>query len=442
MGEYRAFSARQAEYIKNSYRCWLNVCEGGKRAGKNVCNVIGFAMCVEDHADKLHLAGGVSIAAARMNILDCNGFGLLNYFGGRCRIGLYNGKQALFVRTEKGEKIIIFAGGGRANDAALIKGNSFGSVYVSEINECHESFFCEVMDRTLASSDRKLFFDLNPKPPSHWFYRNFLDRQDKMKEAGENDGYQYAHFTIADNLSVSRKQLDEVLATYDKGTLWFAADILGKRVSATGRIYEGYDRKKVAVGQNDINKMSFTAFSVGVDVGGTDATVATLTGFGKGFREVWHLDGYYHRQGKSGGYTHDRYAKEISLKILEWSERFPQLLFDGVVFCEAADKLFRQALQNELLKIGVNIRVVPSYKKDGVLDRIRLVSLLINQGRYKVAGHLGKWHEALENAVWCEKARSEGRWVRVDDGSYPVDTLDSAEYSVQPFKGKLLGYKI
>ena len=34
--------------------------------------------------------------------------------------------------------------------------------------------------------------------------------------------------------------------------------------------------------------------------------------------------------------------------------------------------------------------------------------------------------------------RTNLNWVRVDDGSYPVDCLDSTEYAIQPYKQELL----
>ena len=39
---------------------------------------------------------------------------------------------------------------------------------------------------------------------------------------------------------------------------------------------------------------------------------------------------------------------------------------------------------------------------------------------------------------WDEEEYLEKDWVRVDDGSYPVDCLDSDEYSIQPFKPMLI----
>ena len=358
MIEYAPLTNRQSEYIKNTVNSWLNVLEGGKRAGKNIINLIAYAMCLEIHPDKLHLVAGVSLGSAKMNIIDSNGFGLVHLFANRCREGEYKGRDALYIQTVKGEKVVIIAGGGKANDAARIKGNSYGSAYISEVNECHQSFVQEVLDRTLASSKRQIFFDLNPFAPSHWFYRDFLDYQDKLKEDGENEGYNYAHFTIKDNLSISNKTLKDVLKTYDKTSLWYQADILGRRVAATGRIYTGYKKSEVVINHDYLKDKKFIEFSVGVDIGGTDATVATLTGFTQRYQEVIELDGYYHKQGKESGYTHDRYAKEIVDKIVEWVDVYPSFLFSAHIFCESADKLFRQALANELSRRGIHIRVI------------------------------------------------------------------------------------
>ncbi|WP_431602565.1 PBSX family phage terminase large subunit [Clostridium pasteurianum] len=434
---YAPLTGRQSEYIKNSVDSWLSVLEGGKRAGKNIINLIAYSMCLEVHPDKLHLVAGVSLAAARMNIIDSNGFGLKYLFDGRSREGKYEGKEALFIETNTGEKVIIIAGGGKANDAAKIKGNSYGSAYLTEVNECSQSFVQEVFDRTLSSSKRQIFFDLNPMPPSHWFYRDILDYQDQLKENGENPGYSYAHFTIWDNLSIKNDRLRAVLKPYDKSSLWYQADILGKRTAATGRIYTGYSYKEVVITRDYIKDKKFIQFSIGIDIGGTDATVATLTGYTVKYGEIIELDGYYHKQGKSSGYTHDKYAKEIVDKIEEWIKTYPSFFIGTIIFCESADKLFRQALSNELRRRGINIQVVPSYKKEGIIDRIRLVNILINQGRYKIMQHLKPWIEAIENATWDEKKRTEGEWVRTDDGSYPVDCLDSSEYSIQPFKKRL-----
>ena len=77
-------------------------------------------------------------------------------------------------------------------------------------------------------------------------------------------------------------------------------------------------------------------------------------------------------------------------------------------------------------------------KSDGILARIELISMLLAQGRYKINEKMEKWHEAYQMAVWSAKEYERGEWVRVDDGSYPVDCLDSAEYSLYPMKRFLM----
>lgn len=49
MIDYAPLCRKQSEYIRRSLTSWLNVAEGGKRAGKNIMNIIAciisFANC-------------------------------------------------------------------------------------------------------------------------------------------------------------------------------------------------------------------------------------------------------------------------------------------------------------------------------------------------------------------------------------------------------------
>lgn len=75
-------------------------------------------------------------------------------------------------------KIVLISGGGKAGDEKLIKGNTYGTAYITEANECSETFIKEVFDRTLSSPDRKVFHDLNPKAEGRW-YENILNLHEK-----------------------------------------------------------------------------------------------------------------------------------------------------------------------------------------------------------------------------------------------------------------------
>ena len=151
---YSRFNNKQVDYIHKSRVAWLNVLEGGKRAGKNIINLIAWAISLEQHPDTIHLACGYTQGTAKMNIIDSNGFGLKWIFRGRCREGLYQNIDALYIDTPAGQKIVLITGGGKVNDVARIKGFSLGSVYMTEVNEMAEPFVRECFDRTLASNKR------------------------------------------------------------------------------------------------------------------------------------------------------------------------------------------------------------------------------------------------------------------------------------------------
>ena len=113
MNKPAPFSRRQYEYFLRCYDSWFSVAEGGKRGGKNVLQTLVFCTMLETHKNRIHLVAGVSSATAKLNILDCDGYGLLNYFEGRCREGKYKDRDCVYIKTKTGEKIVLVSGGGK-----------------------------------------------------------------------------------------------------------------------------------------------------------------------------------------------------------------------------------------------------------------------------------------------------------------------------------------
>ena len=74
------FSKKHIDYILNSKNCKANVAEGAVRAAKTICNCIAFSLCLEYSKDRFHLASGSTLANAKLNIGDCNGYGLEHLF--------------------------------------------------------------------------------------------------------------------------------------------------------------------------------------------------------------------------------------------------------------------------------------------------------------------------------------------------------------------------
>ena len=222
----------------------MNVAEGAIRSGKTIDHCIIASMYLETCPDKIHLASGSTIANAKLNIGDCNGFGLEHLFRGRCRWGKYKDNEALFLQTKTGEKIVIFAGGGKADSYKRILGNSYGLWIATEINEHYDSddsrtsFIKVAFGRQVAAIRPMILWDLNPCNPNHMIYRHYIDKY----QDGYIGGYQYQHFTLNDNLSITPQRREEIISQYEKGSIWYRRDIDGERCIAEGLVYAKWEK--------------------------------------------------------------------------------------------------------------------------------------------------------------------------------------------------------
>ena len=270
------FTERQIEYFNRSLHSWFNVAEGGKRGAKNVLQTMSFCARLEKHPNRFHLIAGVSTASAMLNIIDCDGYGMINYFGkNNCRVGKYQNRDCIYVRAVSGDKIVLVSGGRKDGDEKSIKGNTYGLAYITEANECHPKFVQEVFDRTLTSADRGIYHDLNPKGENHPYYTDVLNFHAERQRKNPEYGFNYGHFTIADNLSVSDDKLKEILATYDRKSIWYQRDILGLRRVAEGLVYPMFSADRHVTRESGSGNRYF----VSCDYGTINPTVFQLWRF-------------------------------------------------------------------------------------------------------------------------------------------------------------------
>ena len=158
-----------------------------------------------------------------------------------------------------------------------------------------------------------------------------------------------------------------------------------------------------------------------VDITAYDTVVKGVNSPNCYIRSEAHLiDGLYHRQGISDKMSEDRYVRLIADWIARWAAAYPMA---GTIYVDSAAKLFRAGLRDELERRGLRRFSVHPF-----------TAMLINGGRFRVAAHMREWLRAYEDAVWDPAAYERGEWERLDDGSFPVDCLDSAEYGMYPYR--------
>lgn len=237
-----SFGDKHKEYISRAIKATISVAEGAVRAGKTVDNIAAFAYMIDRGVpDRIHLATGSTSANAKLNIGDANGLGLEYIFRGRCRWTKYKGNEALIIKSHGRNYVVIFAGAAKADSYKKIRGNSYGMWIATEINLHHEDTIKEAFNRQLAAKVRKVFWDLNPSAPGAWIYKNYIDRF----ESQYNNRYNYQHFTIRDNATITAQRLAEIEAQYDPNSIWYKRDILGQRCIAEGLVYPMFGQANI-----------------------------------------------------------------------------------------------------------------------------------------------------------------------------------------------------
>ena len=401
------FSDKHKNYIKTALNYKQSVAEGAVRSGKTIDHCIIFSMYLETCEDKIHLASGSSLPNAKLNIGDCNGFGLEHIFRGRCRWGKYKSNEALFVQTKTGEKIVIFTGGGKSDSYKSILGNSYGGWIATEINEHYDcedsrtSFIKVAMARQIASVHPFTLWDLNPSNPNADIYKNYIDKFMGL------DWYRYEHFNIFDNATMSQERIEEIQNKYDKNSVWYKRDILGERMVAEGLVFPYFanDCKPYLFKYQHLKeKMKkqgkrFSHLIIGVDFGDNGSKYSWhLTGFTNDWDYMWALD-----EGdmeKSNSIDATKFCKAFVRFYKRCVECYGYVEW---IFPDSASNTLINTLRAYFYAEGLDGSIIAPVKKNELTDRPITVDSLLVTGRLKIEEHCKNLINALSELVWDEK---------------------------------------
>lgn len=409
------FSRKHKIYIRNSAKNRLNVAEGAIRSGKTIDHCIIAANHLEYCRDKYHLATGSTLANAKLNIGVCNGYGLENIFRGRCHWGKYMDNSALFIDTKTGEKIVIFAGGGKSDSYKRILGNSYGLWIATEINEHYDcddsrsSFITVAMGRQAAAKDPKILWDLNPGNPRHWCYRKYID---KYVEEGFGGGIQHQMFKMSDNKTITAERRAEIEKTYTKGSIWWRRDIEGERCVAEGLVYPNYEKaiEEPPLGQTP------TEYSLAIDYGTQNPFAALL--FAK-FGRVWYAIREYYYSGRETKRqkTDSEYLKDIKAWLADILAQLPQGRKLETIIDPSAASFIAELERSRMFKVWE--------ADNAVLDGIREFANAIENGYIKVSPKCENMIEEFGAYCW-DPNEEEDTVIKEND-----HTMDAGRYFVK-----------
>ena len=397
------WTAKHKEYMHKGIKATISVAEGAVRAGKTVDNVAMFAKMLElGVEDKIHLASGSTSANAKLNIGDCNGFGLEYIFRGKCSWSKYKGNDCLKIRTSGREYIVLFVGGSKADSFKKIRGNSYGMWIATEINLHHESMIQEAFNRQLASKTRRVFWDLNPSSPANFIYKDYIDKFEETY--GER--YNYEHFTIRDNATITEERIHDIESQYDKNSVWYRRDILGERCNAEGLVYPMFNKDIHVVRKGDVQTEG--DYYVSSDYGIQNATVFLLWQKEVGSKRWICLNEYYY----SGRDNH--YQKTVSEHVKGLIQMLNGIEPRAIIVDPSAS-----ALITEIRRKGYHVRRADNDVKEGIDD---VSTMLANQ--------LLAFCDCCVNTIgefgiysWDEKASERGEDAPLKENDHAMDAI-------------------
>lgn len=293
----KPYSFEQRDFLYNSVAA-INICDGPVRAGKNFIQNIRFKKYLKDEpwgGKRSNIAFcGVSKESVYRNFLEelFKIIGEENYYYHR-----QLGRGVIY-----GRQFYVF-GFSDINDWKALQGGTFGGAVVTEGLHCHRDFWYMLVSR-MSIDGAKIFVDLNPGGPGHWFYKEVLTNEE-MIAAGDVRRFR---FNFNSNMSLSDDYKDMLKRQYVPGSLLYRRMIEGEWCSSEGVIYSQFDHQKHTLEPSQIpNKLN--TIWVPLDYGTQNPTV-----FGQLARDngIYYLvDEYYHHGAVEGQMRGAEYAQEM-----------------------------------------------------------------------------------------------------------------------------------
>lgn len=361
---------------------WMTVWEGAIRSGKTVASIIAWLMYVQNSTEKVFFMSGKTWGSLIRNVIDGE-YGLLAL--GAPYVTMTKDRTGSSVIILGDKKIHLF---GASDDGAYmrLKGLTAGGWYADEVATHPESFIVEALARTAVSSDRRMFWTLNPTFPSHYIYSKFLDRWEGTP------GYRRYHFTLDDNLAMTAERKAELARQYTGR--YKSIYILGERVAATGVIYDMFDRTKCVFSGSPPENLSDCPKVIACDYGTVNPCVfleCTISETGM----IYVLREYrWDSRTKMSQKTDAAYVKDMVAFIGEASS------CDHVIVVDPSAVSFITALQVE------GFFVKPA--NNDVLSGIMKLSSIIGKGRLKIHESCTGLIAEMEGYAWDEKSINGG----------------------------------
>ncbi len=411
-------SAKQKKILAYPYSKYdALICDGAVRSGKTSIMMWAYVRwAMENFSGQRFGVCGRTVDSCTKNIIVP--FTAMSLAKERYIVRWRRGDKGVEVRRGAVTNYFEVFGGKDEASYTLIQGRTLAGVLLDEVVLMPRSFVEQALARCSVDGAR-LWFSCNPGSPHHWFYQEWIKRSRERNAL-------YLHFEMTDNPGLSKRTLERYENMY--AGIFYDRYVRGLWVAAEGIVYKDFanDTEKYLIGDPlewaKQNGTSFSIISIGVDFGGTkSATKFQATGITKNFRVVALEEEYIKNEEIDPDALNRRFATFCQLITSKYG--YSQTRADS------AETVLIRGLDHTAQKLRLGTQVKNALKMQ-ITDRIRLVVLLMKQGRFKVSRNCPHLIDALQSAIYDpDKFEDE----RLDDGTSDIDSLDAFEYSIEPY---------
>lgn len=411
------FTKKQAECILNANARW-NIFSGATRAGKTVVTYFLLLMRIKELPEGRCIMIGKTISTLEYNVL----------MPMREMLGSDHVSE-MKINSAGLRYVIIFGREFRcvgANDkrsVTKIQGSGLIYAYGDEVATWDKNIF-DMLKSRLDSKHAKFDGTTNPDAPNHWL-KKFIDEAETKKLSAK-----LFHFVIDDNTFLDEEFVEQLKKEY-AGTVYYDRYILGRWVAAEGSIYTAFISNKDDFIIDSLPSDEKGFISIGVDFGGSKSGQsfnATVVNTAKG--RITTVKDYWNDTKMTPTILENELIKFI--KAIQ--SEYPQ--FNIVdIRADSAEQVLINGLNSALINNKMRLKVSNAIKGE-INERIRFYTRLFGSGRYFILKTCKHTIDAYEGAVWRETNGMQDE--RLDDGTSNIDTLDSQEYSTEPYMKILL----
>lgn len=383
--QWGRFSEKQLDSIVNS-DARLNFWQGAVRSGKTIASIVRWLDFIASGPQGDLLMVGKTERTLKRNVLDT-----MAQILGPKRFKYNKGEGEVYVCGRR----IYVVGANDERAEGKIRGMTLAGAYGDEVTLWPEAFFKMLLSR-LSVPGAKFFGTTNPDSPYHWLKREYLEKPDLNLKSW--------HFLLEDNPNLDPEYVESLKKEYTG--LWYKRFILGMWVQAEGAVYDMWDEDRHVVDEVPTPHEARLIYC-GVDYGTTNPCAFLLISLAD---DTWYVHREYYHDSRAVGRqkTDAEYSRDLAEFLGDLKTRVP-------VVIDPSAASFKEQLQSDGFIVWE--------ADNSVLDGIRAVATLLNEGRLKVHRSCQNLIREFSAYVWDEKAQKRGEDKPLKENDHALDAL-------------------